>query len=119
GVAEAVGGAVETPSPRLYLHLEDAAADSAPGSVWEVRVEGGRNGAAAPGGEAAVGTIAFPGRGNGAQSFVLDITDAVGAVAPEWDARAVAVSFHPALTAGFAAAPPPAARVGRMFVTNG
>jgi tyrosinase-like protein len=114
-VAEAVGGAVETSSPRLYLHLEDAAARSGPGSVWEVRVEGGRGGAA----EAAVGTIAFPGRGARAQRFVLDITDAVDGLAPGWDARALAVSFHPALPDGFAPEPPPAARVGRVFVTNG
>ena len=112
GLAEAAGGAVETASPRLYLHLEDAAARSGPGSVWEVRVEGGRA-------EAAVGTTAFPGRGAGAQRFVLDITDAVDGLTPGAGAGALAVSFHPALPAGFASEPPPAARVGRVFVTNG
>ena len=114
-VAEAVAGAPETPSPRLYLHLEDAAATSGPGSVWEVRVEGGRGGAA----EAAVGTIAFPGRGAGAQRFVLDITDAVDDVESLWDELALAVTFHPALPEGFATARAPVARVGRVYVTRG
>ena len=80
-----------------------------------MRLEGGRGGAA----EMAVGTIAFPGRGARAQRFVLDITDAAGDLARGWEHDALAVSFHPALPDGFAPEQPPAARVGRVFVTNG
>jgi tyrosinase len=116
--AAAAGRAEATPSRRLYLHLEDAAATATPGSVWEIRVQGGRGGGDRAAGEAAVGTIAFPGRGVGARRFVLDITDAVDDPA-RWDARALAVSFHPAVPEGFASEPPPAARVGRVFVTHG
>jgi hypothetical protein len=108
---------------RVYLHLEDARAAPGRGSVWEVRVEGRPGGAAsaasAVGDAAAVGTIAFPGNGDGARPFLFDITDAVGDPgAGGWDDEALAVSFHPALPVGFASQQPPAARVGRVFVTQ-
>ena len=56
-----------------------------------------------------------------AQRFVFDITDAVDDLeaAGAWDDRAVAVCFQPALPEGFEPQPPPAARVGRLFVTHG
>src|SRR5205085_2379403 len=62
----------------------------------------------------AVGTIAFPCRGR-SRRFVLDVTDAVETLGAE----AIAVSFHPALPAGFGPAPAPAARVGRVRLTDG
>jgi tyrosinase len=98
---------------RVYLCLEDAEAAAVPGSVWEVRVEraDGGNG---PDRAAAVGTIAFPCRCP-SRRFVLDVTEAVA----DLGAEALAVSFHPALPAGFGLAPGPAARVGRVVLTDG
>ena len=95
---------------RVYLCLEDAEAERVPGSVWEVRVEGG-NGS---GRGAAVGTIAFPSQGP-SRPFVLDVTDAVGDVG----GRDLAVTFLPALPPGSEAAAGPAARIGRVFLTDG
>jgi Common central domain of tyrosinase len=118
---EAGAGTEDGAPTRLFLHVEDAEADAAvPGSVWEVRVEGARARAARPGGEAAVGTIAFAGPGDGTQRFVFEVTDAVDASEPAgtWDERALAVTFHPALPAGLVPEPAPAARVGRVFLTH-
>jgi hypothetical protein len=102
-----------TVASRVYLCLEDAEAAGVPGSVWEVRVEGG-DGTGGRGHDAAVGTIAFPCRGP-SRRFVLDVTDAVDGLG----AGALAVSFHPALPAGFGLGPGPAARVGRVLLTDG
>jgi hypothetical protein len=117
------GAGTDSPATprRLFLHVEDAEADAAvAGSVWEVRVEGARARAAGTGGEAAVGTIAFAGPGDGTHRFVFDVTDAVDASEPvgTWDERALAVTFHPALPAGLVPDPAPAARVGRVFLTH-
>jgi hypothetical protein len=102
-----------TAGSRVYLCLEEAEAAGVPGSVWEVRVAGGdRAGGSSDG--AAVGTIAFPCRGP-SRRFVLDVTDALG----DLGAEALTVSFHPALPAGFGLAPGPAARVGRVLLTDG
>jgi hypothetical protein len=102
-----------TAGSRVYLCLEEAEAAGVPGGIWEVRVEGGdRAGASARG--AVVGTIAFPCRGP-SRRFVLDVTDAVG----DLGAEALAISFHPALPPGFGLAPGPAARVGRVLLTDG
>jgi hypothetical protein len=105
--------AVPAPGSRVYLCLEDAEAAGVPGSVWEVRVEGG-DGSQTSGRGAAVGTIAFPCRCP-SRRFVLDVTDAV----EDLGADALAVSFHPALPAGFGPGPGPAARVGRVLLTDG
>jgi Common central domain of tyrosinase len=98
---------------RAYLCIEDAVAVAVPGSVWEVRVEHG-DGAAGGGDGAPVGTIAFPCPA-ATRRFVLDITDAVEGLG----GGALAVSFHPALPRGFAAGDGPAARIGRVVVTDG
>jgi hypothetical protein len=104
---------------RLYLHLEDAeTVAGGGGSVWEVRVEGGRVRRAHASGEAAVGTIAFSGRCGDAQRFVFDVTDAVGDLGDDWEDRALEVTFHPARPAGPGAQPRPAARVGSVFLTH-
>jgi tyrosinase len=115
--ARAAAGAGAGPvRGRVYLHLEDASAVSgAPGSVWEVRVEGHH--VRPPGAAACVGTIALTGP-DVAQRFVFDITDAVDDLASAWDERGLAVTFHPALPADRTARPPPAARVGRVFLTH-
>jgi hypothetical protein len=126
GLAEAAREAGAALAPRVYLHVADAEADAVPGSVWEVRVGGGRYGARG-GGEtsvardAPVGTIAFSRGRAGTERFVFDITDAVDDLeaAGDWDDRAVAVCFRPALPAELERQPPPAARVGRVFVTHG
>jgi len=110
---EPAPGGSATTAARVYLCLEDAEAGVVPGSVWEVRVEHGDAGGGAASGTA-VGTIAFPCRGP-SRRFVLDVTDAVAALGAE----ALAVSFHPALPAGFGLAPGPAARVGRVLLTDG
>jgi hypothetical protein len=101
-----------TAGSRVYLCLEDAEAAGVPGSVWEVRMGG--DGAGADGRDAAVGTIAFPCR-SPSRRFVLDVTDAVDGLRTE----ALTVSFHPALPAGFGPATGPAARVGRVLLTDG
>jgi hypothetical protein len=95
---------------RVYLCLEDAEAAPVAGSVWEVRVEGANGG----GRGAAVGTIAFPSRGP-SRRFVLDVTDAVG----DLGERDVAVTFLPALVHASRTAAGPAARIGRVFLTDG
>ena len=103
---------------RVYLHLECARAGSGSGgSVWEVRVEGGRAHFAETSCDA-VGTIAFTARDDDARRFVFDVTDAVDDVEP-WDDRALAVSFHPALPAGVAGCEALSARVGNVFLTHG
>jgi hypothetical protein len=106
---ERVSAAGRPAGARVYLCLEDAEAARIPGSVWEVRMEGGEAGRTA-----AVGTIAFPCRGP-RRRFVLDVTDAVG----DLGGGTLAVSFHPALPEGFGPAPGPAARVGRVVLTDG
>jgi Common central domain of tyrosinase len=88
---------------RVYLCVEDAEGEGAPGSVWEVRVEGGD-------GAAAVGTIALAGAPAGARRFVFDVTDAVA----DPGAEPTVISFHPALPPGFLVEPVPTARVGRV-----
>jgi Common central domain of tyrosinase len=119
GDTDAGGG--DAPPTRVYLHVEDAEAEAATaGRVWEVRVEGEMTRAPDEGREAAVGTIAFSGPRDGTQRFVFDVTDAIDTLAAGGlrDERALAVTFHPALPAGFVPDPAPAARVGRVFLTQ-
>ena len=93
------GDAAGADASRVYLCLEDARGAGVPGSVWEVRVEGG-----------AVGTIALVGAPDGARRFVFDVTDAVADSAGE----PTVVSFHPALPPGFLVEPAPTGRVGSV-----
>src|SRR3954452_23256705 len=101
-----------TAGSRVYLCLEEAEAAGVPGSVWEVRMGGAGAGATAP--DAVVGTIAFPCRCP-SRRFVLDVTHAVDGLRSE----ALAVSFLPALPAGFGPGAGPAVRGGRGLLTDG
>src|SRR4051794_584312 len=102
------GHRADAGTSRVYLCVEDAEGEGIPGSVWEVRIEGGD-------GAAAVGTIALAGAPGRARRFVFDVTDAVAIAGAE----PTVISFYPALPPGFLLEPAPTARVGRVMLMRG
>ena len=102
---------------RLYLHLEDARAGSGSGgSVWEVRVEGGRVRRAETSCDASARSRSPAATTSAALRLRRHRRRRRRRAA--WDDRALAVTFHPALPAGSRAARRSSARVGNVFLTH-